>query len=111
MFINLWGGNDIKMLHALSAKGASRHARVNDLTSIFSKFSGGDPLTPTSGRGTPLLHAPPLGTSCLALRVIYQALATPLVRVIIYAIKSGQTLSLNAATFQLGHKYPHKYST
>jgi hypothetical protein len=66
------------MLHALRAKGASRHARAHHLTSNFSKkFLGRPPGPPTAGWGTPSAHSP-LSTSCLALRIIFQALAMPL---------------------------------
>jgi hypothetical protein len=82
------GKNELKMLYALRAKGVSRHARAHNLTSNFSKFSGGEP--PPAGGGHSLPHAPPLGTSCLALRIILQALATPLLRPqnILYQTKS-----------------------
>jgi hypothetical protein len=45
------GENGLKMLHALHAKGASKHARAHDLTSNFSKFSGGDPPYPYQREG------------------------------------------------------------
>ncbi len=50
MFIFFWK-KMMKMLHALRAKGSSRHARAHHLTSIFKKFSGGGPPDPPSGRG------------------------------------------------------------
>jgi hypothetical protein len=71
MFSNFMEKNDLKILHVLRAKGASRHARARHLTSNFSKYFGGTPGPPPAGGVYPL----PL---CLVSRIFFQALATPL---------------------------------